>query len=187
MSPPFSYQFNRWESPHTLCFVFADQDERCMKAEEVILQSSDDDQSGESDQEPDERQRVVQLYYYNADKDTDAQGNVMCSPQRLMSVDRSIAGIQTPITNTVKLLLEGDITQSEQQQGITTEFPLEGFGLEGVNLEEGVATLEFSDPQNSSSGGSCRVTILREQIRQTVLQFDAVDEVRIIPEEILQP
>ncbi len=27
--PPFSYEFIRWESPHTLCFSFEDQDEQC--------------------------------------------------------------------------------------------------------------------------------------------------------------
>jgi spore germination protein GerM len=110
----------------------------------------------------------------------------MCSAESLVPVERTITSIETPITSTVELLLEGELTSTEQQ-GITTEFPLTGFALEGVNLEDGVATLEFSDPQFSSSGGSCRVTILRAQIEQTALQFDAVDAVRIMPEEILQP
>ncbi len=186
VNPPFAYEFNRWEEPHTICFTFEEQGEQCLEAEQVMGDGSDD-QDDDSDQEPAEDERSVQLYYYNADEDTDDQGNIMCSEAGLVSVERKISGIQTPITSTVELLLEGSITEAEQQQGITTEFPLEGFQLEGVNLEDGVATLEFSDPQNSSSGGSCRVTILQEQIRQTVLQFDAVDEAQIIPEDILQP
>jgi spore germination protein GerM len=133
------------------------------------------------------QERTVQLYYYDAEQDTDEQGNVMCSEEGLVPVERKITGIQTPITSTVELLLQGEITDEESQQGIATEFPLIGFALEWVNLEGGVATLEFSDPQLSSSGGSCRISILRAQIEQTALQFDAVDTVRIIPEEILQP
>lgn len=180
-NPPFTYEFIRWQAPHTICYSFDGGSEQCVNAKNVV------DEAEDVGEEPAVSQRKVQLYYYNPDKDTDSEGNVMCSEEGLVAVDRTITDVQTPITSTVKLLLEGDLTQEEKNRGITTEFPLEGFRLEGVNLENGVATLEFSDPQNSSSGGSCQATVLREQIEETVLQFEEVEEVRITPETIFQP
>lgn len=180
MNPPASYEFERWEAPQTLCFNVLDS-EHCVDAADMVAQTGDETQTDES------AERTVQLYYYSAEQDTDDQGNVMCSAEGLASVERSISEIQTPLTRSVELLLAGDITAEEEAAGMTTEFPLDGFSLESASIENGVATLEFADPQNSSSGGSCRVSILRAQIGATATQFDSVDSVQIIPEEILQP
>jgi hypothetical protein len=57
----------------------------------------------------------------------------------------------------------------------------------GANLKEGILTLEFADPQNKTGGGACRTGILRGQIETTAKQFDGVNEVRFIPEELFQP
>lgn len=182
MNPPFTYEFIRWESPHTLCFSFNDGEEECRPADDLLSEADEPD----DDDEP-SASREVSLYYYSPEADTDSDGNIMCSRAGLVEVERSITEIQTPLTSTLKLLLSGELTEAEEAAGITTEFPLEGFSLEGVNLEDGVATLEFSDPQHSSSGGSCRVSILYAQIEATATQFAEVDEIRIIPEDIFQP
>lgn len=131
--------------------------------------------------------RMVRLYYYSPTQDQDMQGNILCSRQGLVAVDRQIPVTQTPIQDTIRLLLRGDLTAEERSFGITTEYPLSGVELEGASLNNGVLTLEFSDPQNRTSGGSCRVSILWHQIESTALQFPEVSSVRFIPEELFQP
>ncbi len=131
--------------------------------------------------------RTVNLYYYSPDRDTDASGNILCSQQGLVGLEREIPITQTPIQDAVRLLLEGELTQAERAIGITTEYPLQGLELEGANLQNGVLTLEFSDPLNRTSGGSCRAGILWYQIEATALQFPEVSSVRFSPEELFQP
>lgn len=132
-------------------------------------------------------QRTIQLYYYNPSLDQDASGNIMCSQAGLVAVERTVPVTQTPVQDAVRLLLQGEITQQEEAQGITTEYPLEGFELQGASLENGLLTLSFADPNNATSGGSCRSGILWLQIRETAKQFEAVNEVRFQPEELFQP
>ena len=91
------------------------------------------------------------------------------------------------IIDTVKLLIKGELSQSERAKGITTEYPLPGFELGDLKLDNGVLTLSFNDPQNKSVGGSCRVGILWFQIEATVKQFPEVKSVKFMPEEIFQP
>lgn len=134
-----------------------------------------------------EEGRAIQLYYYNPSLDEDETGNILCSKAGLVAVERTIPITQTPIQDSIRLLLQGKLTQEERAQGVTTEYPLEGFELEGASLANGVLTLGFSDPNNVTSGGSCRVGILWFQIQETAKQFDGVDEVRFQPEELFQP
>lgn len=132
-------------------------------------------------------ERAVQLYYYSGELDKDETGNVLCSRQGLIVVERKIPITQTPIQDTIRLLISGDLTAEERAEGISTEYPLEGFSLKGAALNNGVLTLEFSDPDNRSGGGSCRVGILWFQIEATAKQFPEVEEVRFLPEELFQP
>lgn len=135
----------------------------------------------------DSRTRQISLYYYNPENDKDGSGNVMCSAAGLVAVLRQIPITQTPIQDAVNLLMEGKLSDGEVAAGITTEFPLAGVELMGANLKEGILTLEFADSQNKTGGGACRTGILRGQIEATVKQFDGVNEVRFIPEELFQP
>jgi hypothetical protein len=143
--------------------------------------------------------RAVKLYYYNPELDRDESGNIACSRSGLVPVERKIPITQTPIQDTIKLLLQGkeNLTEAEKAQGITTEYPLEGLSLKGASLsteggsasggKDGVLTLEFDDSQNRTVGGSCRVGILWFQIEATAKQFPEVQQVRFLPEEIFQP
>jgi len=133
------------------------------------------------------RMREISLYYYNPENDKDESGNIMCSPAGLVAVGREIAVTPTPIQDAVNLLIKGDLTDEEIAAGITSEFPLAGVELMGANLKEGILTLEFADPQNKTGGGACRTGILRGQIEATAKQFDGVNEVRFIDEELFQP
>lgn len=135
-------------------------------------------------------QQQVSLYYYDPDLDLDANGNIQCSADGLAPVQRQAPGGQSGerlIEETIRLLLTGELTADERAQGLTTEYPLEGVTLDDVALQDGVVTLTFSDPNNLTSGGACRASILWLQIEQTALQFDGVDEVRFEPADLFQP
>lgn len=134
--------------------------------------------------------KKVSLYYYNPEKDKDEKGNIKCSRDGLVSIEREILATKTPIQDTIKLLLKGkeNLTQVDIARGITTEYPLEGFSLTEVNLKEnGTLLLKFDDSFNKTSGGSCRVGILWFQIETTAKQFPGVKEVKFYPEELFQP
>ncbi|MEX2008270.1 MAG: GerMN domain-containing protein [Candidatus Spechtbacterales bacterium] len=134
--------------------------------------------------EADVQTRSVLLFYYNQELDPE----VTCSATAVTSVERSIPVTQTPIQDTIRLLLSGNLSSRERALGFTTEFPGEGLSLVGANLaDDGTLTLEFSDPNGFTVGGSCRVGLLYAQVEKTALQFDEVTDVVIIPEELFQP
>ncbi len=129
----------------------------------------------------------VKLYYYNPELDKDDSGNIACSRDGLVAVSREIPASQSVIQDTIQLLLSGELTDEEKAEGIETEYPLAGLGLKESFLIDGVLTLEFDDPNNKTGGGSCRVNILWAQIEATAKQFEGVEEVRFLPEELFQP
>ena len=131
--------------------------------------------------------QAIKLYYYNPERDHDADGNILCGANGLMVVEREIAPTQTPLKESIELLLEGALTPEEKASGITTEFPLEGVALKSASITDGTATLTFDDPQRKTSGGSCRVSVLAAQIIATAKQFPTVQDVRLLPEELFQP
>lgn len=131
--------------------------------------------------------REVKLYVYNKKKDMDSKGNVLCSPSSVIPVSRMIPWTRTPGKDTINLLLQGHMTDAEKEIGLSTGFPLSGFSLSSATLSGHTLTMQFTDPKNASSGGSCRVTLLRAQLEKTALQFDPITEVRFAPNEVLQP
>ena len=132
-------------------------------------------------------ERTVKLFYYSPERDKDENGNVLCSRNGLVPVERKIPVTKTPIQDTIKLLFLGGLTDEERARGISTEYPLKGLSLKGASLKDGVLTLEFSDPNNKTGGGSCRVGILWFQIEATAKQFPGVKKVQFLPEELFQP
>lgn len=129
----------------------------------------------------------VKLFYYNQIRDKEIAEYIPCSPDAVLPVEREIAITKTPIQDTVKLLLEGELTDAEKAAGFATEFPLQGLRLTGASRKERVLTLQFDDPLNKTSGGSCRVRLLWAQIQKTAKQFHGVEEARFIPEWLFQP
>ena len=134
-----------------------------------------------------EEKRTINLYYYNSSLDKDETGNIMCSEKGIVEVKREIEKTITPIQDSIKLLLKGELTEEEKALGIETEHPLEGFSLKGASLKDGELTLEFEDLNNKTIGGSCRTAIIWFQIRNTAMQFPEVQTVKFIPEELFQP
>ena len=131
--------------------------------------------------------RQIQLYYYNQKRDMEIAEYIPCDPETVLPVSREIFLSQTPIQDTINLLLQGNVTQEEKKEGFSPMFPLERVKLVGANLKEGVLTLEFEDPFNKTGGGSCRVRLLWAQVEKTAKQFPEVREVRFLPEELFQP
>ena len=131
--------------------------------------------------------RKIKLYYYNIIKDKEIADYIPCSPDAVMPLGREMPVTITPIQDAVRLLLEGKLTESEKSAGFSTEFPLSGFKLSAANLKSGILTLQFDDPENKTSGGSCRVGLLWSQIEKTAKQFPEVKEVKFLPEYFFQP
>ena len=129
----------------------------------------------------------VQLFYYSAERDSDATGNVMCSKQGLVAVMRSVPRASATPEAAVRLLLEGGLSEEERAGGLSTEYPLSGLTLQSASINNGVLTLTLSDLENKTSGGACRAGVLWYQIEATALQFPEVHEVRFMPEYLFQP
>lgn len=128
----------------------------------------------------------IKLYFYNPARDQ-GPGGTQCSKNGLVAVERVIPKTMTPLTDAIKLLLRGEVSDKERISGIESEFPLPGLTLKNATITNGVATLTFDDPQSKTVGGSCRVSILWAQIEMTAKQFPTVESVRFVPEELFQP
>lgn len=132
-------------------------------------------------------ERTVSLFYYDPTRDQDAEGNIMCTEKGLVAVSRKIRS-STPIEETLRLLLAGDLTAEERARGITTEYPLPGVSLTSIALSDtGELRIAINDPEHRAVGGSCRTAVLVSQIRSTALQFDEVREISFSPEDLFQP
>lgn len=128
----------------------------------------------------------IKLYYYNPNLDQ-GPGGAQCGSDGLVAVKRVIPRTSTPIQDVINLLLRGEISDEERREGLTSEFPLSGVVLQSASLSNGTLTLTFNDPEHRTSGGSCRVNILREEIQATVKQWKEVKTVRILPSDLFQP
>jgi spore germination protein GerM len=120
----------------------------------------------------------VQLYYYNRLSKND---------NGLSAVERALKPTLTPLKDTIRLLISGQLTWQEKNAGFQTEFPHPDFKLLKVKNRDGVVTLEFSEVPGFTSGGASRVGLLAAQIKKTALQFPGVKEVRFEPEYLFQP
>lgn len=130
--------------------------------------------------------KTIKLFYYNQNEDKDSSGNVQCSADGLVAINRVTPVTNTPIQDAINELLKGPTT-AERASLQGTEFPLAGVTLTAASLNSGVLTLTFSDPQNKTTGGSCRVQVLLAQIEATAKQFAGVNSVRIMPNTVFQP
>lgn len=134
--------------------------------------------------------KVIKLYYYQPALDRDENGNIICSRKGLVAIERKIPLSKNLMEETINLLLKGkeNLSQDEINQGITTEYPLEGLKLKSADLKnDGTLLLTFDDPFHKTSGGACRVGILWFQIEATAKQFPKVKKVQFLPEELFQP
>jgi hypothetical protein len=133
--------------------------------------------------------RLVKLYYYNENKDREISGGegLSLEPEAVIPVERLIPITVTPIQDTIRLLINGELSDAERDAGFMTEFPNKDFKLIGANLKSDVLTLEFTEVPGFTTGGSARMRLMTASIIKTAKQFPEVKEVKFIPEEIFQP
>jgi spore germination protein GerM len=87
-------------------------------------------------------------------------------------------------------LLKGPTANEISRFGISTAINPD-VEIQSLTIVDGVAQIDFSESLDYQVGGSCRVTAIRSQITNTLLEFPTVDEVVISIngriDDILQP
>jgi hypothetical protein len=129
----------------------------------------------------------VTIYAYDPHRDQDASENVLCSAQGLVPVSREVPKSDNVLGSTLALLFTDALTEEERARGLTTNFPLTGVRLEEVTTKGEEVTVVVRDPNHTTSGGSCRVNVMRSQIEATAKQFDPQVHVRYSPEGVFEP
>lgn len=136
-----------------------------------------------------EKEKIsVNLFYYSPNEDVDEGGNILCSKDGLLAVNREVSS-ENFLEETLQILINGELTEDEVNSlGIETEYPLEGLEILSIEKDGEDLFIELFDPFNNTSGGSCRAGILMFQILETAKQFDGVENVIFLPEdELFQP
>jgi hypothetical protein len=140
--------------------------------------------------------RTVKLYYYDFSKSEckgysylDAESTKeeeMGVSKGLVPVERKIVDSNNIIEDTIKLFLEGKVTDEEKTNGIYNnnyvgKYPLTGLKLIKISLSaEGILSLTFDDPEQNTKGTFCDVEIKRQQLEATAKQFPEVKSVEFL-------
>ncbi len=114
---------------------------------------------------------------------------VVNGQEEIVEVTRNIDYTVETGRSAIEKLLSGPTTE-EEEDGLSTAIP-EGTELIDIDIADGVATVNFSEELHQDVAGSAWVTNIRDQIEQTLMQFETVDDVVISingeTEDILQP
>lgn len=126
----------------------------------------------------------VKVFFGNEEKNP---GALDCS--LAFSVTRTIPKTTEVARVALEELLKG-VTQEEKNAGYFTSIN-NGVKIKSLTITNGVAKVDFDKALEQNVGGSCRVTAIRSQITQTLMQFSTVKSVIISidgrTEDILQP
>lgn len=126
---------------------------------------------------------IVQAFFGNNNLDPD----MTC--EKVFAVSRQVPRTEGVARAALQELLAGP-NSTDQDYGFFTSIN-EGVQIQSLTIEDGVATVDFDEQIEYQLGGSCRVTAIRAQITETLMQFDTVDSVVISvdgrTEDILQP
>ena len=128
---------------------------------------------------------TVKVYFINQNEDPQ---RLDCS--RVDAVSRTVPKSVAAARAALEMLLAGP-TESEKQAGFITVINA-GVTVASLSIQDGVARVTFSRELQEGVGGSCRVTTIRSQVEQTLMQFPSVTSVRLSVEgyaddEVLQP
>lgn len=128
-------------------------------------------------------QSQVKVYFNNNKLDS------TLSCEQVFSVNRTVAKTQAIARAALEELLAGP-TDEEKAAGFDTTIN-PGVVINSLSIENGVAKVDFSDELEKAVGGSCRVSLIRKQIEETLKQFSTISQVLISingrTEDILQP
>lgn len=111
------------------------------------------------------------------------------SCNKVFPVERVVPKTQAVARAALEELLKGP-TEEEKSDGFFTSIN-SGVKIQKLTVENGAAKVDFDEQLEFQVGGSCRVSAIRAQIRETLKQFPTVQEVIISingrTEDILQP
>jgi len=128
---------------------------------------------------------VVKVYFNNPDNDP----NWAFECSNVFAVEREIPQTQGIALSTVKELLIGP-TSAEKNSGYVTNIN-SGVKIQSLTVKNGVAKIDFNEQLQYQVGGSCKISAIIAQIKQTLKQFSTVNDVVISingeTEAILQP
>ncbi len=114
---------------------------------------------------------------------------VVGDQEELVEVLREIPSTEAIARATIEELLKGPSFE-EEAQGISSAIP-ENTELNSIDIQNGLASVDFNEKLQEGVAGSAWVMAIRNQIEETLMQFETVDEVLILiegeSEEILQP
>ena len=132
--------------------------------------------------------RTVELYYFNEVEDSTLPVEQQLNTSSIQPIQRTIRSSENIIADTIKVLIQGNLTEGEQDEGFVTEFPNTSFELLDTKLDDmGTLTLTFNEVPWFTSGWSARMLILSKSIEKTALQFPEVNRVIFEPETLFQP
>lgn len=137
----------------------------------------------ESDTEDENGKMTVKVYFNNSDLNPEGD----CS--NVFSVEREIEETEGVARKALNLLIEGP-TEAEKEEGYLSSVNSDTM-INSLEIEEGVAYVDFSEELDKEVGGSCMVQAIESQIKNTLKQFASVSNVEISvegeTETILQP
>lgn len=128
---------------------------------------------------------IVKVFFNNPK--TDPNWNFECS--NVFAVERTIPKTESVALAAINELLKGP-TAAEKEKGYMTNIN-SGVKVKNLNIKDSVATIDFDEQLQFQVGGSCRISAIYAQIKQTLKQFSSVKTVVISingqTEDILQP
>ena len=127
---------------------------------------------------------TIKVFFNNSKMDPEASCN------KVFSVERQIPKVEAVGAAALWQLLIGP-TENEKKDGFFTSIN-PGVKLQSLEIDKnGAAHAEFDEQLEAGVGGSCRVSAIRAEITQTLLQFPTIKSVIISingrTEDILQP
>lgn len=149
---------------------------------EIIANDSDNGDDGVKNEE--DKMLTVKIFFGNMKKDP---GAMDCSV--VFAVDREITKTEKIGLATLNELMAGP-SAAELENGYFTSIN-PGVKINFLVIADGTARVDFDETMETGVGGSCRVTQIGSQIRETLKQFPTVQDVIISingrTEDILQP
>ncbi len=126
----------------------------------------------EPEEEPEtvqKNQRRSYIYFIQVNND---------GSTKLVSVQRTVYYVDTPLTETLNSLLSG-LSSNDVNNGLMSMVP-EGTRLLGVTVRNGVAYLDFNANFTSSRSGREGSIFLLRQLIYTCTEFSTVDKVQFL-------
>ena len=125
----------------------------------------------------------VKAYFNNHELDPES------SCEKVFPIEREVPITDAPARAALDELLAGP-TPMEQAAGYSTSIN-SGVRIQSLTIQDGVAAVDFDERLGFQVGGSCRVTAIRAQITETLMQFPTVKRVVVSinsrTDDILQP